>query len=254
MIFSKVAVPKEHGSWGFVLEPLILSLIVAFTLDGLFLALATFFMFLSNQPLKVLTTKSAPKKLKPTAKIVLFFYLLITVILLIFLFFKIKFYLLLPFYSAILLLLIYKIAEFSQLSRKLYVELLPIFSMTLIATTIVMIDSVFSFDPIIFGLLLLSRSVPTVLYINAKVKWIKGMKFSTLPTHLLNGGFLIFIVYAVFNNLLPMLSILGMIILTARSIIGFSKFNFTKTVKQIGVVEFIYGGFFVVINGIAFLA
>ncbi len=85
------------------------------------------------------------------------------------------------------------------------------------------------------------------------MKWVKRFKFSVLPTYLLNAGFLVFIIYASFNNLLPMLSILGMVILTVRSIIGFSKFNFTKTVKQIGVVEFIYGFIFVVINGIAFL-
>jgi len=253
MIFSKVSLPKEHGSWGFVLEPLILSLVVAFTLDGLFLALATFFMFLVNQPLKILTTKSTPKKFKSTAWIVLFFYLSIVIILLTYIIINTNSYLLIPFYSAVLVLLIYKIAEFSNLSRKLFIELLPIFSMTLIATTIVMLDSAFSFNPIIFSFLLLSRAVPTVFYINAKVKWIKGLKFSTLPTYLLNGGFLIFIIYAGFNNLLPMLAILGMIILSGRSIIGFSKFNFTKTIKQIGVVEFIYGAFFVVINGIAFL-
>lgn len=253
MIFSKVAFPKEHGSWGFVLEPLILSLIVAFTLDGLFLALATFFMFLSNQPLKVITNKSASKKFKSAARIVLFFYLLIAIILLIYLTLKFTDFSLILFSSAIFILLIYKIAELKKLSRNIFVELFPIFSMTLFASTIVMIDSTFSFNPIIFGLLLLSRSVPTVFYINAKVKWSKGFKFSVLPTHLLNGGFLLFIFYAGFNSLLPMLSILGMLMLTARSIIGFSKFNFTKSVKQIGVFEFIYGALFVAINGVAFL-
>ena len=252
MILSKVALPKEHGSWGFVLEPLILSLFVAFTLDGLLLALATFFMFLTSQPLKVITTNSASKKFKTAARVVLLFYLFITIILLIYLIFNISFYSLIPFYFAVLILLIYKYAEFNNFGRNLFIEIFPIFSMTFIATTIVIIDESFGFSPFVFSLLLLSRAVPTVFYINAKVKWIKGLKFSPLPTHLLNSGFLLFIIYAGFNNLLPMLSILGMVLLTTRSIVGFSKFNFTKSVKQIGVVEFIYGGLFVVINIIAF--
>ena len=253
MILSKVALPKEHGAWGFVLEPLLLSLIVAFTINGMLLAFTTFFMFLTTQPLKIITTRSASKKFKSVAKVVLFFYLITSITLLLFPLFNTEIYLLIPFFVAVIILLIYKYAEFSNLSRNLFVELLPIFSMTLIATSIVMMDNSFSINPIIFSVLLLSRAVPTVFYINAKVKWVKGFKFSVLPTHLLNAGFLIFIIYASFNNLLPMLSILGILMLAIRSIIGFSKFNFTKTVKQIGVAEFIYGSLFVVINGIALL-
>lgn len=253
MRLSKVALPKEHGAWGFVLEPLLLSLIVAFTIDGLLLALATFFMFLATQPLKIITTRSASKKFNFTARVLLLFYLTISIILLLFPVINTETYLLITFFIAAVILLIYKFSELSNLSRNLFVELLPIFSMTLIATTIVMMDNSFSFNPIIFSVLLLSRAVPTVIYINAKVKWVKGFKFSVLPTHLLNGVFFLFIIYSSFNNLLPMLSIVGILMLAARSVIGFSRFNFTKTVKQIGVTEFIYGSLFVVINGIAFL-
>ncbi|MCF6268550.1 MAG: YwiC-like family protein [Melioribacteraceae bacterium] len=253
MILSKIALPKEHGAWGFVLEPLLLSLIVAFTLDGLLLALATFFMFLLNQPFKILTTKSVNKKFRTTAIALLIFYLSIAILLLVFPLLNTEFYLLLPFYTAVIILLVYKYFEFYNFSRNLFIELLPIFSMTLIATSIVMIDNSFTINPIVFGILLLSRAVPTVIYINAKVKWIKGFEFSIIPTHILNSAFFLFIIYASFNNLLPMLSILGAFILTLRSAIGFSRFNFCKTVKQIGVAEFIYGSLFVVINGIAFL-
>jgi len=253
MILSKVALPKEHGAWGFVLEPLLLSLIVAFTIEGLLLALATFFMFLATQPIKIITNKFSPKKHKSTAIVALVFYLFISVFLLSFSLFNVELSSVIPFYTGIIILLLYKYAEFSNLSRNLFVELLPIFSMTFIATSIVMIDNSFILNPIIFYALLLSRSVPTVFYINAKVKWVKGVKFSVLPTHLLNAGFLLFIFYASLNNLLPMLSILGGFLLTTRSILGFSRFSFTKTVKQIGVAEFVYGSLFMVINGIAIL-
>ncbi len=252
-MLSKIALPKEHGAWGFVLEPLLLSLIVAYTLDGLLIAVATFFMFLSNQPLKILTTKSATKKIKSASKYLLLFYFFLSIILLLYPLFNAEFHSLIPFYIAVVILLVYKYAVFSSLSRNLFVELLPIFSMTLIATSIVMIDNSFSTNPIIFTLLLLSRAVPTVIYINAKVKWAKGVKFSVLPTHIANIGFLLFIIYSSFNNLLPMLSILGAFMLAVRSGIGFSRFSFTNSVKQIGVAEFVYGFLFVAINGIAFL-
>ena len=253
MIFTKVAIPKEHGSWGFVLEPLLLSLFVAFTLEGLLLALATFFLFLSNQPLKIAANKSSSKKFKSTGVAVFSFYFLVALMLLVLPVTNLKFNELLVFSVALLLMPIYLFAVLKKHSRNLFVELLPIFSMTLIGVAIVMIDNSFSFSPIVFGVLLLSRAIPTVIYIVAKVKETKGFDFSALPTHTLNIGFSLFVIYASLTGLLPSLSILGAILLTARSAIGFSKFSFAKTIKQIGVMEFIYGSLFVLINGIAFL-
>ena len=253
MIFTKVAIPKEHGSWGFVLEPLLLSLIVAYTLEGLLLALATFFLFLSNQPLRIVANKSSSKKFKSTGIAVFSFYFLTAIVLLIFPLYNLKLEVLLPFFIGLTLMPIYLFAALKNYSRSLIVELLPIFSMTLIAVSIIMIDNSFSFSLIVFGVLLLSRAIPTVIYIGAKVKEAKKIEFSVLPTHVLNIGFSLFIIYASLTNLLPMLSLLGAVLLTTRSVIGFSRFSFAKTIKQIGVMEFVYGSLFVVINGIAFL-
>lgn len=253
MSLNKVAIPKEHGSWGFVIEPLLLSLIVAYTLEGLLLALATFFLFLSNQPIKIVINKLASKKNRAMGRIVLAVYLIVAIALSSYPLLNLSFKLLLPFYAALLIMLIYLFAVLSKLSRNLLVEFLPILAMTLVAITIVTIDNSFNFNPIIFGFLLLSRAVPTVIYINAKVKESRGLKFSVLPTHLSHLVFLLFIIWASLVNLLPTLSILAALLLSIRSVIGFSKFNFTKTIKQIGVVEFIYGSLFVIINGIAFL-
>jgi YwiC-like protein len=253
MSLNKGAIPREHGSWGFVIEPLLLSLIVAYTFEGLLLALATFFLFLSNQPIKIVLNKSASKRNRSTGIAVFVFYLLIVIALLSFPLFNLSFKLLLPFFAALLIMLLYLFAVLSKLSRNLLVELLPILAMTLVAITIATIDNSFSFNPIIFGLLLISRAVPTVIYINAKVKESRGLPFSILPTHLINILFLLFIIWASLVNLLPILSIFSALLLSIRSVIGFSKFNFTKTIKQIGVVEFIYGSLFVIINGIAFL-
>ena len=253
MLLTKVALPKEHGSWGFVLEPLLLSLIVAFTIDGLLLALATFILFLSNQPLRIFVNKSSSHKIRSIAVFVLLFYLLVSAVLLVLPILHLELEKLLPFLGGILLMPIYFFAVIKKFSRNLFVELLPIFSMTLIAISIITFDNSFNYNPIIFGMLLLSRAITTVIYVSAKVKESKGFEFSVRYTHILNFVFLLFIIFASFTNHLPLLSILGLVLLTLRSVIGFSQFNFTKTIKQIGVMEFIYGSLFVIINGIAFL-
>lgn len=49
-----VVVPGEHGTWGFLSEPILLGLLVAFTPAGLLVAVATVAAFLARQPLKLL--------------------------------------------------------------------------------------------------------------------------------------------------------------------------------------------------------
>ena len=53
---KRVLVPAEHGSWGFLAEPLVLGLAVAFSGAGLLLALAVVAAFLARQPLKLVWT------------------------------------------------------------------------------------------------------------------------------------------------------------------------------------------------------
>jgi hypothetical protein len=49
-----VALPPEHGGWGFVLEPLILGLAVAPSAAGAALAFFALGAFLARHPLKLL--------------------------------------------------------------------------------------------------------------------------------------------------------------------------------------------------------
>lgn len=48
-----IILPTEHGSWGFLLEPLVASLAVAWSTAGLAVALTAVSAFLARQPLKV---------------------------------------------------------------------------------------------------------------------------------------------------------------------------------------------------------
>jgi hypothetical protein len=48
-----LALPTEHGGWGFLFEPLVLGLVVAPSIAGAFIALAALSAFLVRQPLKL---------------------------------------------------------------------------------------------------------------------------------------------------------------------------------------------------------
>lgn len=51
--WRSVAVPTEHGGWGLTLEPVLLGLLVAPSLAGVFVGLAAFVAFLARTPLKL---------------------------------------------------------------------------------------------------------------------------------------------------------------------------------------------------------
>ncbi len=76
--------------------------------------------------------------------------------------------------------------------------------------------------------------MPTVFYVNAKVKQSKGFKFSPNITHSINLLFTISILILMILNLAPVMSLLGMLLISGRAIVGFSRFNFTKSVMQLG--------------------
>ena len=52
-MWRAVAVPSEHGGWGLTLEPVLLGLLVAWSLGGLALGVAAFGLFLVRTPLKL---------------------------------------------------------------------------------------------------------------------------------------------------------------------------------------------------------
>ena len=53
-----IALPAEHGSWGLVLEPIVLGLLVAPTGAGFCLGLGAFASFLTRRPFKVAWAQS----------------------------------------------------------------------------------------------------------------------------------------------------------------------------------------------------
>src|SRR3990172_6520564 len=54
-VIKSVALPAEHGGWGFTLEPIFLGMLVAPSWYGALLGLSALAVFLIHQPVKVAT-------------------------------------------------------------------------------------------------------------------------------------------------------------------------------------------------------
>ena len=251
--FTKVAFPKEHGSWGFFLEPIILSLFIAYSNNGLLLAICSFFLFLAYQPMSYII-KQIPKYLLPSS----YTYLVIYIFVALLLFLQILFNnddinLLIPFAVAILLMLIFKFMEFKNLNRNLLVEFLAPISVTLMAVSIVLFKINDLLFIIGFTIVLLSRSIQTTLYVNNKLKFFKGYDYSKSIVNISGALFLIALIILSIFNITPYLSIAAILMLIMRSQLGLLEKNKSEKVKIVGIKEFIYGFLFVVINVFGYL-
>jgi len=60
-----IAFPTEHGAWGMVFEPIVAALAVAFSVGGLWVAVAFVGAFLMRQPFKVLMAERAAGRKLP---------------------------------------------------------------------------------------------------------------------------------------------------------------------------------------------
>ena len=71
-----IALPTEHGGWGFTLEPILLGLLVAASAAAWQLSAAALGIFLARRPVKLVSTDIVRKRWLPRSRIALVFSLL----------------------------------------------------------------------------------------------------------------------------------------------------------------------------------
>lgn len=241
---KSIALPREHGSWGFVLEPLVLSLLIAFSFDGLYLAISAFFIFLAHQPLRVFIRV---KDIRLNAALIFVLFFFMGVVFFCLSFWNAQVHDFYPFFSALLLMLAYLLYEIQSLSRKTSVEIIAPVSLALIALSTLLIagwDLAIAL-PVFF--LILSRSIPTIFFIRARLRLDKQMPVLKWPVLLLHGVVLLFSFLLFFLQWAPFAAVLAVFMLNIRTFMGLSEKRKLMSVQKIGILEFVYGALFVLI-------
>jgi len=245
-----VALPKEHGSWALTFEPLILALIVGYSLPGLFLFFGAAFAFLAHQPVRILLTKKNHSKLAATFLLIYgipaaFFMILFLRL--------VSWNTALPLLLALVLMFLYLIAEYFNLHRKLLTEMMASVAMGLIALSIVINGGWNWPEAFPFLILLYLRSLSTTLYVHYRLKLERKQPVSTFWSEIWQVLTLIIAFLLYFKSNLPWLAFLSILILGIRGIYGLSAWRKPMTVKQIGLAEFFYGLIFVTLSSIGYL-
>jgi hypothetical protein len=245
-----VALPVEHGGWGFTLEPIILGLLVAPSLSGLFLAITTMAAFLARHPLKLaMADHRRGRRLARTPiaeRFVLLYSMLATLGLLAAIMTASSYDFLLPLVLAAPLALIQILYDRVNRSRALLPELAGSTAMAAIASSIAL-----SADwprPLAFALwaILAARIIPTIIYVRARLKILHGQQASTLTVLIMHILALAVALALLWAKLASALAVVALLILLIRALLGFLRRDQTVNAKQIGIRELGFGAITVI--------
>jgi hypothetical protein len=241
---KSVAFPPEHGSWGFLLEPIILGLAITPSLAGLFLALSVFGVFLARHPLKIAVTDYRRGKrytrtiaaerfaLGYSAMAIVGFGAALALA-------GVDF--LLPLVLAVPLAAIQFGGYAFNRGRDLLPELAGASAMAVSASCLVMAGGE-QFDlALVLWIILVARDVPSILYVRARLRLDRGKPFARAPVLLANLGAAAGVIALALAGLAPVLAAVAMIVLLLRAVHGLSPYRQKVRVQVIGILEMVYG-------------
>ena len=241
---KSIALPVEHGSWGFLFEPIVAGLAIAFSLGGMWIALMTIGAFLARQPLKVLIIDRLGMKVHDRAKAALLFlaaYGTVFVAGLIGTVASVGWRPLLPFVF-VLPFAVYQIyCDASRKGRQLVAELIGAVSISASIAAIVFSDGRPWGVAVALWLIFVLRLVPSILYVRNRLLLEKGKDYSRIVPTVAHFTALTIVTILSYLRLAPALTVFAMLILLWRAIAGLAPGRRKLRAVQIGVLEIIYG-------------
>lgn len=254
-----LAIPNEHGAWGFWLEPALLGILLAPSWAGAGLVLASLAALFTQHPLSLYLTDKRRHRNYPrttiTFQLALIYSLFIMLGLVITLSYAPSFNFLIPLLIATPLALFQLESKTRHQGRSLWAELAGTVAIAALLPSLLLLNDVSPLKATALYLLLVSRSLPSILYVRARLRLErkgyvnKDQVSRILPVvaSILACGLAALLVYA---NLVPVTVLPVMLILFIRCAFGLSFMHFPMPAKYIGMLELLFG--FLLIAAIAF--
>ena len=249
--WRSVALPTEHGGWGFISEPILLGLLLAPSWGGLVLSFAALAVFLLRQPLRIYLKDVRNGRRVPRTIVARQFVLLYAAIALA-AFAAVSLFLpaldvLLPLVLALPFVMMQIAADAKNRSRSLFAELAGASATGAITSTIVLMHE-WSL-PLALGLwlALAVKSITAVLYVRARLRLEHGKPAAIRQAVGVHIGGLVILATAAACNLLVWTAPLAMGVLLARAVVGLSPLRKARPARVIGMQEIGYGLLFIVL-------
>jgi len=244
VVIRSVALPSEHGGWGFLLEPIVLGLLVAASWPGALLALAACGVFLIHQPLKI-AIKDRLKGQRPArtlwAERFVVGYGLMALLPMLVLLLSAPLDFLLPVFIAMPLAAVQVVYDARNQSRKLLPELCGAAALAMIAPSLALLASWSLPAALALSLPLIARAITAILYVRARLRLEHGKPQPPLPIWAVHAFALLGVLGLALSNVLPAMTVLAFAILAARAALGLSAYRKARPAKIIGFQEIGYG-------------
>jgi hypothetical protein len=250
-----VALPTEHGGWGFLLEPIVLGLALAPSLAGLLLGLAAIGIFLTRHPLTLALGDWRRGKRYPRTAWAERFVLLYGLTALAASVAALA--IARPFWQALLLAaplaLIQLGFDLRRESRGLVPEVAGAWALSASAPAIMLAAGASLGPALAIWAVLAARAAASILYVRARLRRLRGASAPAGPVVAAHLAGIAAVVALAAAELAPWLAVLALALLLARALHGLSPRRPPVRAVAIGVREVGYGVMTVVLTALGAL-
>lgn len=238
--WKAVALPPEHGGWGFLLEPIALGLLVAPSWPGFFLGVAALGAFLMQHPLKLAyIDRQRGRRYARTvaAERVLAVYAALAVV-----GFLVAVALgglkpLLPLALASPLALVQVVSLLRNRGRELPRELAGAATLAGVVAAIALAGGVARLTALGLWAVLAARDIPAILYVRERLRLEKGKPAARGAVVVAHVAALAVIALLAWAGVTPWLAVIALAILLARAVYGVSPWRRAARPQTIGFLE-----------------
>lgn len=241
---KSVALPPEHGAWGFLLEPLLLGLLVAPSAAGAWLAVGVVGAFMARHPAKVaLVDWQRGKRYARTrlAERIAAAYSIVGAIGFALALALGGIAIMAPFLLAIPLALIMFASYAQNRGRDLFPELAGAAALALAAFSLALAGDKSAATGFALWIVILARNVASILYVRARLRLDKERPFTPIPAIAAHIAGASAVGTLALYGTAPWLALLALVILLARAAHGLSPYRQRVRVQTIGFLEIGYG-------------
>lgn len=239
-----VALPSEHGSWGFLLEPLLLGLLVAGSASGVIFSAAMLCTFLIHQPLKLaLKDHLKGRRTSRTIQAERFAvgYGVMALLFLGIVGFTSDLRFIVPLLLGLPFLLIQIWYDARNQSRALIPELCGVVALGSTASAVVILGGWMFWTALPLWVIVVSRSIPSIIYVRTRLKLEHGKPIHPYPSWGIHSFALLLVTLLAAARVVPITVVVALAVLLLRALIGLSAFRKPRPAKQIGMLEIAFG-------------
>ena len=244
-----VALPSEHGAWGFLLEPALLGLLIVFSWPGLALVVAALGALLVQQPLSLALADARRGAVYARTRLAWAFAAGYGAVLLAAVLAAVSLagtaLILVPALIAAPLALVQLAYDARNRGRELAAELAGATAMGALASCMALAAGWPPAVALVLWLALAARTVPSIVYVRARLALERGQQVDARPAVALHGASLLLAVGLGWSGLLPLAAIFAFALLFGRCVLGLSRHRRPVKAKIVGMRELAYGGLLV---------